>query len=220
MVQALQTEDGSLPQGLTVQNMYLKLRQGGKKAVMVVRNNTAYPQILWKKSQVARAVAALPVPKPLEEEQLLEGAAEPHDSHTPKLTVRQRHGKLFDKLDLRGLDSWTPELVDGAHWLLAKYHDVFLLDPAELGCTHSMEHIINVTNETLFKEWFRQIPLLLVEEVRNHLWKMLESGAIRPQPESLMQHSGVGAEERWQLTVLYWLLLPECLHEKGFLPSA
>ena len=28
MVQALQTEDDSLPQGLTVQNMYTELRQG------------------------------------------------------------------------------------------------------------------------------------------------------------------------------------------------
>ena len=31
MVQVLQTEDGSLPQGLTEQNMYTKLRQGSKK---------------------------------------------------------------------------------------------------------------------------------------------------------------------------------------------
>ena len=46
MVQALQTEDGSLPQGLTFQNMYTKLRQGSKKAVVVVRNNTAYSQTL------------------------------------------------------------------------------------------------------------------------------------------------------------------------------
>ena len=42
MVQALQTKDGSLPQGLTVQNIYTELRQGSKKAVMVVRNNTTY----------------------------------------------------------------------------------------------------------------------------------------------------------------------------------
>ena len=35
MVQALHTEDGSLPQGLTVQNTYTKLRQGSKKAVVV-----------------------------------------------------------------------------------------------------------------------------------------------------------------------------------------
>ena len=85
MVQALQTEDGSLLQGLTVQNMYTKLRQGSKKAVVVVRNNTAYySQTLQKKTQVARAVAVLPVPKPPKEVQLLERADESHDSHTPR----------------------------------------------------------------------------------------------------------------------------------------
>ena len=53
MVQALQTQDGSLLQGLTVQNMYTKLRKGTKKAVMVVRNNTAYLQTLQKKVCIA-----------------------------------------------------------------------------------------------------------------------------------------------------------------------
>ena len=105
MIQTLQTKDGSLLQGLTVQNTYTKLRQGSKKAVMVVRNNTAYLQTLQKKTLLARMVAALPVPRPFKEEQLLEGAAEPQGSHTPRLTVRQRHGKLFDELDLSGLDS-------------------------------------------------------------------------------------------------------------------
>ena len=46
MTQALQTEDGSLPQGLTIQNTYTELRQGGKKAVVVIKNNTAYPKTL------------------------------------------------------------------------------------------------------------------------------------------------------------------------------
>ena len=59
------------------------------------------------------------------------------DLQTPKLTIRQRHGKLFDELDLSGLDLWAPELADKAHQLLAEYHDVFSLDLAELGCTHS-----------------------------------------------------------------------------------
>ena len=94
--------------------------------------------------------------------------------------MRQRHGKLFDKLDLSSLDSWTPELADAACQLLAKYHHVFSLDPAELGCTHSTEHIIKVTDDTPFKERFRRIPPPLVEEVRNHLREMLESGTIRP----------------------------------------
>ena len=91
-----------------------------------------------------------------------------------------RHGKLFDELYLSSLDSWTPGLADAACRLLAEYHDVFLLDALELGCTHSMEHTIKVTDDTPFKEWFRLIPPLLVEEVRSHLWEMLESGAIRP----------------------------------------
>ena len=43
-----------------------------------------------------------------------------------------------------------------------------------------MEHIIKVTDDTPFKEQFRQIPPPMVEEVRNHLKEMLESGAIRP----------------------------------------
>ena len=147
---------------------------------MVVQNNTAYSQTLQKKTPVARVVAALSVPEPPEGEQLLEGADESHDYHTPRLTVRQRHGKLFNKLDLSGLDSWTPELADAAHQLLAEYHDVFSLDPVELGCTHSMDHMIKITGDTPFKEWFRQIPPPLVEEVRSHLQEMLESGAIRP----------------------------------------
>ena len=142
MIQALWTEDGPLPQGLTIQNMYMELRQGSKKAVVVVRNSIAYLQTLRKKTLVARAVAALPVPKPPMEIQLQEGSDEPQDPHTPKLTVRQRYGKLFDELDLSGLDSWPPGLADSTCWLLAKYHDMFSLDPAELGCTHSMEHMI------------------------------------------------------------------------------
>ena len=59
MVQTLQTQDGSLSQGLTVQNTYTELRKGSKKAVVVVRNNTAYLQTLQKKTPVARVVAAL-----------------------------------------------------------------------------------------------------------------------------------------------------------------
>ena len=52
MVQVLQTQDGSLLQGLTVQNMYTELREGTKKAALVVRNNTAYLQTFQKKTLV------------------------------------------------------------------------------------------------------------------------------------------------------------------------
>ena len=122
---------------------------------MVVQNHTAYPQTLWKKMPVVRAI---PV-------QLLAGASKPgsllvpdgvcSDLPTPKLMIRQRCGKLFDELDLSGLDSWAPKLADRAHQLLSEYHDVFLLDMMELGCTHSTKHTIKVTDDTPFKEHFR-----------------------------------------------------------------
>ena len=35
--------------------------------------------------------------------------------------------------------------------LLAEYHDIFALEPSELGCTHSTEHVIKVTDATLFR---------------------------------------------------------------------
>ena len=137
---------------LSVQNAYTELRKGSKNAVVVVRNSMAYPQTLKKKTPVATAVAATAVPELPAETRLPEGENRAQSPHTPKLTVRQRQGNLFEKLDLSGLESWPPELADSAQWLLAKYHDVFSLDPAELGCTHSTKHIIKVTDNTPFKE--------------------------------------------------------------------
>ena len=146
---------GTLPPGLTMHNTYTELRKCSKHAVVVEWNNTAYPQTLWKKTPLARAVPALPVPRICESKGLWERTDEPPNSQAPKLTVRQGHGKLFDELDLSGLDSWTLELADTTCQLLAKYHNVFSVDPTELGCTHSTEHIIKVTDNTPFKDCFR-----------------------------------------------------------------
>ena len=54
MTQALGAKDGSLPQGLAIQNAYTELRKGSKNTVMMVRNSMAYPQTLKKKIPVAR----------------------------------------------------------------------------------------------------------------------------------------------------------------------
>ena len=148
--------------------------------VVVVQNHTAYPPTLQKKTPVARAIPVQLLPKTPKPGSLLVPDEVCPDPQTPKLTIRQRLGKLFDELDLSGLDSWASELADKVCQLLAEYHDVFLLDPAELGCTHLTKHTIKVTDDTPFKEHFRRIPPLMVEEVRNHLKEVLESGAIQP----------------------------------------
>ena len=152
MVQALHAQDGTLPPGITLQNMYTELRKGSKKVIVVVQNNTAYPQTLRKETPVARAMAVQLVPNIPKPGSLQVQDEVCPDPQTPKLTIRQRHGKLFDELDLSGLDLWAPEFADKACRLLAEYHNVFSLDPAELGCTHSTEHTIKVTDDTPFKE--------------------------------------------------------------------
>ena len=117
MTQALQTEDSSLLQGLTMQNAYTELRKGSKNSVMVVRNSTAYPQTLEKKTPVVRVVAATALSELPAETRLQEGADEPQGPHTLKLTVRQRQRKLFKELDLSGLESWPQGLADSTQWL-------------------------------------------------------------------------------------------------------
>ena len=97
----------------------------------------------------------------------------------PRLTVKQWQEKLFEELDLSRLESWPPELMEATQSLLAEYHDVFSLESSELGCTHSTKHLIKVTNDTPFKEQFRQIPPPLVE-VNTHLQEILDSGTICP----------------------------------------
>ena len=157
MTQALCVEDRSLPHGLMVQNVYTKLHSGSKN-VVVVRNSTAYLQTLRKKTPVVRTVMVTQIPEFPVQSSLTEVSEEDHGHQVPKLTVKQWQEKLFEELDLGGLESWPPEVAASAQSLLAKYHDIFSLEPSGLGCTHSIKHVIKVTNDTPFKEWFRQIP--------------------------------------------------------------
>ena len=76
VTQALHIGDGSLPQGLMVQNAYTKLRKGSKNIVMVIRNSMAYPQTLRKKTPVARAVVATRVPEQPARTGMVEGVDE------------------------------------------------------------------------------------------------------------------------------------------------
>ena len=133
----LQTEDGSLPQGLTIQNAYTELQKGSKNIVVVVRNSTAYPQTLQKKAPVARAVAVTAVLKMPLEIRVQQGEDGPQDPHQPNLTTGQRQGKLFEELDLSRLNSWPLELAEAACWLLAEYHNVFFIRTCRIGL-HSL----------------------------------------------------------------------------------
>ena len=103
----------------------------------------------------------------------LEAIAEP-------LSMVEWQAKLLEKLDLSGLKNWAPRNAEAAEQLVLSYHDVFALEKSELGCTSIVEHEIRIIDSEPFKERFRRIPPLLLEEVHASLRDMLDAGAIHP----------------------------------------
>ena len=57
-----------------------------------------------------------------------------------------------------------------------EFHDVFALNPMELGRTSLVQHNIKITDPKPFKERYRRIPPHQFEEVRKHLKEMEEIG--------------------------------------------
>ena len=70
-----------------------------------------------------------------------------------KMSVEQRREVLFQQLHLSGLEGWSPK-KQAATCTLAKYHDIFSLEPGELGCTDLANHEIKVDDDEPFKERF------------------------------------------------------------------
>ena len=59
-------------------------------------------------------------------------------------------------------------------------HNIFSLEPNEIGCTDTAEHVIELLDTEPFKERFQRIAPLLVEEVLEHIQEMLDGGTIGP----------------------------------------
>ena len=94
MTQAICAEDGSLPQGLTIQNAYTELCNGSKNVPMVVTFSMAHPQTLRKRTSVVRAVAATWVPEPPMQTSKIETLDGAQGLQMPMLTVKQRQKKI------------------------------------------------------------------------------------------------------------------------------
>ena len=96
------------------------------------------------------------------------------------MSVEWRKEALFQQLDLSGLEGWSVKHKATACVLLAKYHDIFSLEPGVLGCTDLAKHKIRVIHEKPFKERFQRIPPTMVDEVCAHMKEMLQVGSICP----------------------------------------
>ena len=101
---------------------------------------------------------------------------------TQKLSEEERQKAPMEKLDLSGLASWKEDLATKPKNLLMEYHDLFSLEKSEIGQTKTVKHTIVLKDPDTapFKEQFHQILPPQVEEVREHLKLMLETGAMHP----------------------------------------
>ena len=171
-----QHETKPLPLGLHLLHAYTHLKNGSRRVSFVVRNVSDSQIFLKKGMPVVRVVSAMLV-SPVELLPKME-AALGEESRPEPLSVAGRQEKLLEKLNLDGLAHWSPENAVAARSLVLAYHDVFVLESNELGCTSAIEHEIHIENEEPFKEQFRRIPPPLLEEVCISLRDMLEAGAI------------------------------------------
>ena len=87
--QALCVEDGSLPQGLMVQNAYTDLCSGSKNVAVVVRNSMAYSQTLEKEDPFGKGVEVTWIPELPIQISPTEASEEGHGHQMPRLTVKQ-----------------------------------------------------------------------------------------------------------------------------------
>ena len=156
-------ETKPLPLGLHVLHAYTHLKNGSRRVSLVVRNMSDSHILLKKGVLVAQVVSASLVPlvklSPKME------AAPGMESRPEPLSVAVRQEKLLEKLNLDGLAHWSPENVVAVRELVLAYHDVFVLESNELGCTSAIEHEIHIENDEPFKERFWRIPPPLLEEV-------------------------------------------------------
>ena len=90
----------------------------------------------------------------------------------------ERLSKILEKLDLKGIESWTEQQQYSVRQLLKEYQHLFALNLKELGKTSLVQHEIQLSGKTPFKERYRRIPPHQYEEVRKHLQEMLDIGAI------------------------------------------
>ena len=177
-VEGRQRETKPLPLGLHVLHAYTHLKNGSGRVSLVVRDASDSQIFLKKGVPVAWVVSAMLVP-PMELSSEME-AALGEESRPEPLSVAVRQEKLLEKFNLNRLAHWSPENAVAVRELVLAYHDVFMLESNELGCTSAIEHEIRIKNDEPFKEQFWCIPPPLLEEVCASLRDMLEAGVICP----------------------------------------
>ena len=135
--------------------------------------NLSHDSVVLKKGTVVATIRAANVIPPI-----LAPRSDSKSVEIPKKTPA-RLEKLFSKLDLSGMSSWSESQQGEMCKVFEDYHHLFALEDLELGKTDLVKHVIKLDDPTPFRERYRRIPPHQYEEVKKHLKEMIEIGAIR-----------------------------------------
>ena len=159
MTQATYLEDrANLPNGVYVVKTYTELCDGQTSA-------------FGCREASGKVVAANAVPDAAPSPEFLRklDEVEPNRDPPKKLTIEERQKLLLELLRkevwLDKLKQWTLELALKYERMLMEHHNIFSLEPNEIGCMDTAEHVIELLDTKPFKEWFQSIAPPLVEEI-------------------------------------------------------
>ena len=130
MTYGLEKRSPELPLGIDVLSSYATLMTGSYKVAVVLRNNTNDWVELAKGVPIARMEAANQVP-PVSLDMMT--VNKPQGGKV--MMDMERQEALQAKLDLSGLELWTPKMSTKAQSLLAEYHDIFSLNGVAQNCS-------------------------------------------------------------------------------------
>ena len=86
---------------------------------------------------------------------------------------------VLASLDLSGLED-SPAARDKARAMFQKHVDVFASSKDDLGCTDAVKHRIWTTDTRPVTQPYRRVPPTQLDEVKEHLEKLLRTGFIVP----------------------------------------
>lgn len=92
-------------------------------------------------------------------------------------SVPSKLENILDKINIG--DLLTEEETDRCRSLIGKYQDIFSTWATDNGTTDKVQHHIELSDPTPFKQRYRRIPPSMIEEVRTHVKEQLASGVIR-----------------------------------------
>ena len=161
------------------------LKPGSNKILVIIRNLSSRTLKIKRGTKIAHAEASNIVPPLINSrgpKNVLKkvGGNVPENSPLRNLPIEEegRVKKIFESLNLQGIESWNEQQQQSAKALITEYQHLFAMNLSELGKTSLVQHDIKLGDMTPFKERYCRIPPHQYKEVKKHLQEMLETRAI------------------------------------------